>query len=274
MVFTTWQIGMDIQRESIRVVAVQRQRQGWQLRHWWQLPLPEGTFSDGLIMNTEALTKALVEWRKELPLRHQIRISFPVSRTLQRPVPASDKRLSEPAREAYIASATARQLQMTSAQLCWDYLPSQDVADPHLIVAARQTDVAALLKSLAAIRLYPTTLTPGASALPALVSPCRLEKYQYLVHQEQGHWLWASTEPVPRWGWSDTNAVPTIFDLCQQLKTEPELVALSLAQSSPVPANILSLDAWRAFYRLQPPLPRNGAEFTVAIALAIGRVFS
>ena len=77
MVFTTWQIGMDIQHESIRVVAVQRQRQGWQLRHWWQLPLPEGTFSDGLIMNTEALTKALVEWRKELPLRHQIRISFP-----------------------------------------------------------------------------------------------------------------------------------------------------------------------------------------------------
>lgn len=274
MVFTTWQIGMDIQHESIRIVAVQRQRQGWQLRHWWQLPLPEGTFRDGLIMNTEGLAKSLVEWRKELPLRHQIRISFPGARTLQRPVPAPDKRLSEPAREAYIASATARQLQMTSAQLCWDYLPSQDVADPHLIVAARQTDVAALLKSLAAIRLFPTTVTPGASALPALVSPCRLDKCQYLVHQEQGHWLWASTEPVPRWGWSDTNAVPTIFDLCQQLKTDPELVALSHAQSSPVPANILSLDAWRAFSRLQPPLPRNGAEFTVAIALAIGRVLS
>lgn len=274
MEFTTWQIGIDIQHENIRVVAVQRQRQGWQLRHWWQLPLLEGTFSDGLLINTEALTKALADWRKELPLRHQIRVSFPGSRTLQRPVPAPDKRLSEPAREAYIASATARQLQMTPAQLCWDYLPSQDVADPHLIVAARQTDVSALLKSLAAIRLYPTTLTPGASALPTLISPCRLEKCRYLVHHEKDHWLWASTEPVPRWGWSDTNAVPTIFDLCQQLETEPEMVALSHARPAPAPTNILSLDAWQAFSRLQPPLPRNGEEFTVAIALAIGKVFN
>lgn len=272
MMFDTWQIGLDIQYENIRAVAVQRQRQGWQLRHWWHLSFPEGTFRDGVLINAEAFTKTLADWRKELPLRHQLRVSFPTQRTLQRPVSVPDKRLSEPASEAYIASATARQLQMSPAQLCWDYLASQDVADPHLIVAARQTDVAALLKNLAAVRLYPVTLTPAASVLPTLVTPCRLEACQYLVHQENNYWLWASTDATPRWGWADANTVPTISDLCQQLITEPEFVALSYVQSEPLPAvGVLPLDAWRALSRLQPPLPRHGAMFTVAIGLAIGR---
>lgn len=272
MMFATWQIGLDIQHESVRAVAVQRQRQGWQLRHWWHLPLPEGTFRNGLLINAEAFTNALLDWRKELPVRHQLRVSFPTQRTLQRPIPAPDKRLGEPASEAYIASATARQLQMTPAQLCWDYLASQDVTDPHLIVAARQADVAALIKSLAAIRLYPATLTPGASVLPALIAPCHLEKCQYLVHREWNHWLWTSTEVTPRWGWADTHDVPTIIDLCQQLKTDPAKVALSFAQPESQPTGVLSLDAWSAFSRLQPPLPRHGGMFTVAIGLAIGRV--
>ncbi|WP_183272307.1 type IV pilus biogenesis protein PilM [Buttiauxella sp. A111] len=272
MMFATWQIGLDIQHTSVRAVAVQRQRQGWQLRHWWQLPLPEGTFRDGLLMNTEAFANALLDWRKELPVRHQLRVSFPTQRTLQRPIPAPDKRLAESASDAYIASTTARQLQMTPAQLCWDYLASQDVADPYLIVAARQTDVAALIKSLAVVKLFPATLTPGASALPALTTPCHLEKCEYLVHREENHWLWASTETTPRWGWADTHVVPTISDLCQQLKTEPGKVALSFAQPESQPVGFLPLDAWSALSRLQPPLPRHGGVFTVAIGLAIGRV--
>ncbi|HEY3588886.1 MAG TPA: pilus assembly protein [Buttiauxella sp.] len=271
MMFDTWQIGLDIQYENIRAVAVQRQRQGWQLRHWWHLSLPEGTFRDGLLTNAEAFTKTLADWRKELPLRHQLRVSFPTQRTLQRPVPAPDKRLSEPASEAYIARATARQLQMSPAQLCWDYLASQDVAGSHLIVAARQTDVAALLKNLAAVRLYPVTVTPAASALPTLITPCHLEACQYLVHRENTHWLWASTDATPRWGWTDANTVLTISDLCQQLTTEPEAVALSQVHSEPLPVGILPLDAWGALSRLQPPLPRHGGMFTVAIGLAIGR---
>lgn len=272
MMFDTWQIGLDIQYESIRAVAVQRQRQGWQLRRWWQLSFPEGTFHDGLLINAEAFINTLADWRKELPLRHQLRVSFPTQRTLQRPVPVPDKRLSEPAGEAYIASATARQLQMSPAQLCWDYLASQDVADSHLIVAARQTDVAALLKNLATVRLYPATLTPAASVLPTLITPCHLQGCQYLVHHENNHWLWASTDATPRWGWADTNTTPTIFDLCQQLATEPECIALSHAQSEPLLAGVLPLDAWRALSRLQPPLPRHGGMFTVAIGLAIGRI--
>ncbi|WP_172893040.1 pilus assembly protein [Buttiauxella agrestis] len=270
MVFTTWQIGLDIQNESIRAVAVQRQRQGWQLRHWWQFSLPEATFRDGLLINTQALTNVLSAWRKELPLRHQLRVSFPTQRTLQRPVPIPDTRLSEPASEAYIASATARQLQMSPAQLCWDYLASQDVADAHVIVAARQTDVALLLKSLAQLRLFPATLTPGASALPALITPCHLEKCHYLVHREHNHWLWASTEVMPRWGWADTDAVPTILDLCQRLNTEPQFIALSHTQPEPLPPGAMIMDAWQALSRLQPPLPRHGGAFTVAIGLAIG----
>jgi len=271
MLFNTWQIGLDIQHESLRAVAVQRTRQGWQLRQWWQLSLPEGTFRDGVLVNPEAFQNALAGMRSSLPIRHQLRVAFPTQRTLQRPIPVPDNRLTEPASEAYLALATARQLQMSPAQLCWDYSTSQEETGQHLIIAARKTDVSALLRSLAALRLYPTTLTPGASALQMLIAPCQLEKCQYLIHRESDHWLWTSTESTPRWGWADAKVLPTILELCQQLNTLPERIALSHAQPELQLSNALPLDAWLALSRLQPPLPRHGGLFSVAIGLAIGR---
>ncbi|MEL4015482.1 pilus assembly protein PilM [Dryocola clanedunensis] len=272
MVINTWQIGLEIQRETLRAVAVQRQRQGWQLRHWWQLPVPEHTFRDGVVHSSESLIEVLAQWRRELPLRHQLRVAFPSQRTLQRPVPAPDNRLREPEREAYLAAAAARQLQMSPAQLSWDYGIQPQDADKRLVTAARRSDVDALLHCFTKQRLFPATLTPGASVLSALSKFCLPDTPRLLVHREPDHWLWATAGEPAEWGWVDSRQAATFADLCLHLHAAPQEIALSSALPEPLPPGVQPLDAWRALARLQPPLPRHGGCFTVAIALAIGRV--
>ncbi|MCT4703461.1 pilus assembly protein [Enterobacteriaceae bacterium H20N1] len=272
MVITAWQIGLEIQHETLRAVAVQRRRQGWQLRHWWLIPLPENTFREGVLQSPENLIKGLAQWRRELPLRHQLRVAFPTQRTLQRPVPTPDNRLQEPARESYLAAAAARQLQMTPAQLSWDYTAMPQDPAQLRVIAARYSEVQEMLTSLAKQRLFPATLTPGASVLPALGSLCGPAKPRFLVHRECDHWLWATSSDEPEWGWVDARQAQTFSDLCLQLAVEPHEVAFSSAVAEPVPSGALPLDAWRALVRLQPPLPQHGGSFTVAIGLAIGRV--
>ncbi|MCT4705030.1 pilus assembly protein [Enterobacteriaceae bacterium H16N7] len=272
MVISTWQIGLEIQRETLRAVAVQRQRQGWQLRRWWQLPVPENTFRDGAVYSSESLIEVLAPWRRELPLRHQLRVAFPSWRTLQRPVPAPDNRLREPDREAYLVGSAARQLQMLPAQLSWDYaLPPQD-SNEFLVTAARRSDVEGLIHCFRKLRLFPATLTPGASALPLLSQLCLPETPRFLVHREADHWLWATTAQPPAWGWVDVSQAETFADLCLHLSVTPGEIALSSALPEPLPQEAKPLDAWRALTRLQPPVPRHGGSFTVAIALAIGRI--
>lgn len=43
----TWQVGLDIQDHSIRALAAQHRRNGWQLRHWWQQALPYSALRAG-----------------------------------------------------------------------------------------------------------------------------------------------------------------------------------------------------------------------------------
>lgn len=272
MVLQTWQIGLEIQHETLRAVAVQRQRQGWQLRQWWQLPLPDNTFREGVLQAPENLNNVLAQWRRELPLRHQLRVAFPTQRTLQRPVPSPDNRLQEPAREGYLAHAAARQLQMLPDQLSWDYTPMPQEAAQTRVIAARHSEVQGLLACFTAQRLFPATLSPGASVLPILGALCHPKSPRYLVHRERDHWLWATLSEVPDWGWLDARQAPRFSDVCQQLTVEPQDVAFSSAEFVPLPEGVTPLDAWRALVRLQPPLPKQGGSFTVAIGLAIGRV--
>jgi pilus assembly protein HofM len=60
-------VGLDIQNDYARAIAVQRRRNGWQLRHWWQQPLPQVVMRQGILHETEQLIAILSRWRHSLP---------------------------------------------------------------------------------------------------------------------------------------------------------------------------------------------------------------
>ena len=63
MAFKTWHTGVHIQQDKVLAVALVREKSGWGLRRWWQLPLAAGIIRDGQILQPEQLAAALREWR-------------------------------------------------------------------------------------------------------------------------------------------------------------------------------------------------------------------
>jgi len=268
MIFPGWKIGLDIQTEGVRAVAIQKHRRGWQLRQWWNLPFPSVVFTDNILSQPTVLLEMLDGWRKQLPRRFQLSVSFPTERTFQQNIPIPDKNLSEAVRENYVAYTTARQLQLPASQLCYDYLEQSDVLK---VTASRQSDLNTLLSSLASVQLYPDTVTPGDKVLYALPARCNPQTCQYRIHEESGYWLWASCNHTMSSGWLDKRKYFDLTALCRWLKSAPENIAFSTAYPRDNPSlSVQELDAWQLLTRLYPPLPQTKGRYTIALGLAFG----
>lgn len=268
MMFPGWQIGLDIQAEGVRAAAVQWHRQGWQLRHWWHLPFPKLASADGMLPEPAMLREALTAWRKEIPVRHHLRVGFPAQRVLQRQIPKPSRQLQASAEEKYIAGVTARQLQMPAEQLCYDY---QLHDSSFCVTAAKQADIAALQAIFATIKLIPQAITPGDKILSALPQRCYPTRCRFLVHEERGYWLWAAVNNRARSGWLDKRLVADFPAVCQQLEASACEIAFSYADvECSVPVGAERLNAWQPIVRQQPPLPRHDGLYTLALGLAMG----
>jgi len=266
--FPGWQIGLDIQKEGVRAIAVQKCRQGWQLRHWWHLPFPSDAYTDPILSQPDVLLDVLDSWRKQLPCRYRLSVSFPAQRTFQRKVAIPDENLCEAVHENYVAYTTAQQLQMPVSQLCCDYLEQDGVVN---VTAALQSDINRLFSCLKSVQLFPGTVTPCDKVLCALPAGCYPQACQYLIHEESDYWLWASRHGTRASGWQDKRQCPDLTALCQWLNTTAESMAFSTAcmedKSFPTLQN---LDVWSLLTRLYPPVPQVKGRYTIALGLALG----
>ena len=159
-----WQVGLDIQSHCIRALAVQRRRNGWQLRHWWQQRLPQPVLREGCLEHPELLIQALRQWRIQLPRHISLRIALPAQQVLQQQMPLPDARLKEPARGEYITNQGLKQFPLDSQSLALDYRPSPADAATLLLTAARQQELEQWLHCLHQANLQPQAvdITPCA----------------------------------------------------------------------------------------------------------------
>ncbi len=260
MIFKSWQIGLDIQCDGARAVALSRGRHGWCLQRWWDFPHLK-TASAG----KNVLPETLADWHRQLPLGAQLRVSFPGSRTLQKAVMAEPGALNEAQRAMYLASSLSRPLHMNAAELSLDYC-TQPAGD-YAVTAARREEVEAMRMALQQIRLIPTALAPDASALQSLIPFITAEGYSTVIHQSGEYWLWAS---ATCWGSVGTAQVATASALCQHIAVSmAEVVTCHQALAG---NGVAYFDPWRTLVRLQPPLPEKGDHYAVALALALARV--
>ena len=168
MAFKTWHTGVHIQQDKVLAVALVREKSGWGLRRWWQLPLAAGIIRDGQILQPEQLAAALREWRQLLPHQHQIFLAFPAARTLQRTLPRPSMTLRDSEQTAWIAAAMSRELEMAPDTLRFDYA-EDTFSNAYHVTAAQNKEVATLLELARELRLRLATITPDAGALAHLL---------------------------------------------------------------------------------------------------------
>ncbi|MBK4716083.1 MULTISPECIES: pilus assembly protein [Tenebrionibacter/Tenebrionicola group] len=259
MAFSNWKIGLDIQVEGIAAVAVSPGRRGWRLRRWWH-------FASPLQAQTGATTlpATLADWRRQLPLGAQLRVSFPGLKTLQRTLPREPAALSETQRVMYLAGVMGQQLRMNAAELQVDYCVGP--AGEYAVTAARRHEVDMLLAALRQVGLMPEMVTPDACALGSLLAALCVQPRAMLIHRAGDRWLWADTE---RWGVLPVADAQTPQALCQRLEVQTKMTITSCKLLAD--KDILYVDPWRSLTCLQPPLPEDGDRFAVALGLALAR---
>lgn len=269
----TWNVGLDIQSHSLRAVAAQRRRGGWQLRHWWQKELPYAVLRDGYLDQSESLIPLLRQWRTRLPRHISLRIALPVQRVLQHVIPAPDARLQEPARDRYITAQGAKQFPLDSQTLALDYRPPQEQAAQLLLTAARQQELQMWLGCLQQADLSPQVVDITPCALLTMAEAAGLPPEAVLLHRLDDHWLWAA----PRSGAFACGVLrePEIGDAERALaavlaaNAGAQTLYYSSVLDEPAPEGALLWSPLEAFPYRQAPLPAKPGAFVLSGGLAL-----
>ena len=256
MAFKIWQTGVHIQQDRVLIVALAREKLGWCMRRWWAIPLDEGIIRDGKICQPEQLVDALRDWRKTLPHYHRVFLSFPAARTLQRALPRPTVALRDSEQLSWLGAALARELEMSADTLCFDY--AQDTfSNTFHVTAAQNNEIDTLLALAKTLRLRLVAITPDASALANLlpaVAPATC-----VAWRDDRQWLWAMRH---QWGRRFTTEAENVAELSALLALGSDDIALFDNRRDP----------WEILERCQAPLPDCGADYTVALALAMSEV--
>ena len=256
MAFKIWQTGVHIQQDRVQIVALARERSGWRLCRWWAITLADGIIRDGKICQPEQLVDALRDWRKTLPHSHRVFLSFPAARTLQRSLPRPGVALRDSEQLSWLGATLARELEMAADTLCFDY--AQDTfSNTFHVTAAQNNEIHPLLTLAKMLRLRLVTITPDASALANLLPA--VAPAQCVAWRDGHQWLWAMRH---QWGRRFTTEAENVADLAALLALTPQDIALFDSQRDP----------WDALVRCHAPLPACGADYTVALALAMSEV--
>lgn len=256
MAFKIWQTGVHIQQDRVLIVALAREKLGWCMRRWWAIPLDEGIIRDGKICQPEQLVDALRDWRKTLPHYHRVFLSFPTARTLQRALPRPTVALRDSEQLSWLGAALARELEMSADTLCFDY--AQDTfSNTFHVTAAQNNEIDTLLALAKTLRLRMVAITPDASALANLlpaVAPATC-----VAWRDDRQWLWAMRH---QWGRRFTTEAESVSELSALLALGSDDIALFDSRRDP----------WEILERCYAPLPDCGADYTVALALAMSEV--
>ncbi|MFK3706042.1 pilus assembly protein HofM [Raoultella sp. BIGb0138] len=260
MAFSNWRIGMHIQQDAVFLVALRYARSRWALCRWWHIPLAPGIVRQGMVVDVAALAKALQSWRRELPLQHRVSIAFPAGRTLQKRLPRPQLALSESEQATWIASVMSQQLEMPASALCVDYTAAP--ADKEWrVTAAQRPDIDRLRQLAERLTLKVVAIVPDASALAAFL-PWLPSDSPGLAWRNGPHWLWATLEG---WGSAACAEAPSASQLSSLINVGPLWLCSDRSAAEPC------FDPWSVIHRLQPPLPRSGERFAIALGLALGR---
>ncbi|TPV20953.1 type IV pilus biogenesis protein PilM [Pantoea anthophila] len=263
MAFHTWQIGLDIQNRQMCGLALQRRRDGWQLRHWWLQRLPQDTLRNGVLQSSPELQAVLTAWRQQLPRRYSLRVGFPARLVLQRPLPLPAQSLREPALGHYVQVAARRLFPLEPDTLALDY--HEEAGSRQLCVtAARRESVDQWMIPLLQAGFRPQVLELTTDALKRLARQARLPGGTVLVLQQEGRWLWSDAQTA-----AECDDATTLGALKQQAFPHATAIAWCAATPAALPADTVAFSPFDLLRYQQPPLPANPGAFALATGLAL-----
>lgn len=269
MAFQTWQIGLDIQNKQLCALGIQRRREGWQLRHWWQQPLPPDTLKNGVLQSSTPLQILLQQWRKQLPQHISLRVGLPPQLALQRPLTLPNQTLREPELSRYVHAAAKRIFPIEPDALTLDYRPPGKEEKQLCVTAARRTVIAQWLEPLQQAGLFPDVFELTPMALAIVARTARLPAGGVMLHHLSDHWLWHIQAEEASGGSCLCDEIADFLQLQQRYFSSASKIWFSSASDMAAPAGTETFSPLTLLPYKQPPLPRHDEAFTLALGLAL-----
>lgn len=266
MPFRTWQVGLDIQNTQLCALAIQRRRDGWQLRRWWRQGLPQDTLRNGVLQSSPELQTALRKLQQQLPQRYTLRVGLPAQLVLQRPLPLPAQRLQEPALGRYVTAAAQRLFPVEPDALALDYRAS-DAGRQLYVTAARREAIAQWLAPLQQSALQPSVFELTTHALALVAHAAGLAENAALLLCHDNQWLWYSRTSDNLAGYADLETTPE--ELAQRCFPLASALYGCVPSHRVLPASFAPFSPLRLFTYQQPPLPQQEAAFCIAAGLAL-----
>lgn len=279
MAFRIWQVGLAFENGTARALAVQRRRQGWQLRHWWQQPMPEAAPDGNAGPPPGGLAQLLATWRRQLPGRISLRVSLPATEFIHRRMAAPDHRLGEPEREWYITAHARRHFPVGHEKLLLDYRCDPQAPGTLLVTAARQAAVGQWLSCLERAGLAPEVLDIAPSALRCMATAAGLARDRLLIHASRAGWHWVSPLARPlEFGFitaAEASALPAaralIIERYPDAGGKDQPAYFSSEASCAPHEDTVAWSPFAALWQAHPPIPAWPAAFAIAGGLAVRR---
>jgi len=270
MAFQTWQVGLDIQNGQLCAIGIQRRRNGWQLRHWWQHTLPHDTLRNGLVQRQENLIAVLQQWQRLLPAKISLRVGFPPQLAMQRQLSLPPISLRGAGYHNYIQAAAKRLFPIDPQTLAMDFRTDKHSANQLTLTATRKEALHNWLQCLQQAGRVPQVVDLTPSALSVLSPVLGLEPDVTLVHRLHDHWLWYSPRQREHaWGWCPLDEAETFSLLQQRYLSAESVVHYSSVLGELPPEGTQALSPFTALRFLQPPLPAAESMYTLALGLAL-----
>lgn len=270
MAFQTWQVGLDIQNGQLCAIGIQRRRNGWQLRHWWQHTLPHDTLTHGLVQRPDIVIQILRRWRPLLPSRIALRVGFPPQLVMQRQLALPAGQQHDVESRDYIEAAARRFFPVGPEALALDYRRVSGRPATLMVTAARREVLQSWLDCFTPLGLTPQVMDLAVSGLCALANAMAQAPDATLVHRLYDHWLWYSPAHSEQpWGWCPLSDAADFSLLRERSLSSAGQVWYSSALDEPLPAGTLALSPFTTLRFLQPPLPLCAGAFALAVGLAL-----
>lgn len=277
-----WQVGLDIQESGFYALAIQRQRYGWQLRHWCYQPVVSPLFSRTGVIDSGQFIELLKKWRRQLPKSVSIRVALPASAIFQQYITLPEQTLSQQEKSWFVEASIEKLFPLAAKELAVDYrlTCSTSRSNDVVITAARRTDVDHWITILAKAHIIPDIIDTVPCVLRAMASMASLDSSYLFFHQLEHQYLLVS----PLSQVFSYRLLPNDHYSCSErlehgLRTSQQLSGSSIENIyfsgldvlAECPDNVHYWSPMVALHQMQPPLPEFPHQFVLACGLALRR---
>ncbi len=265
-----WNIGIDLYRNKIQLVAIKQYRKYWSLCECWQHSFPIDFSEKTAFEQRESLLKIFIQWRQKLPKNCKVSIALPSLRTIKQHFTLPEQmNLQQPELGWYLQSRAEKLFPMHAQELVLDY---RVIGSNVYLNAARQSDITFWQSLLddSGFNLLAIDIAP--IALRYVARHAGLPDECWLVHYRQGEWLWSGPISQPE---SYNHIQDTEITTLSQLV--PLLAGSESAPTFPIyyisdrhdPDSHNQWQLLQAFHHHTIKIPHQLGDFVIAAGLAL-----